>query len=174
MLFRSGAKAWITNGSIADVAVVWAKDDAGDIRGFLVERGTKGFETPKIMGKLSLRASVTGEISATAVWAAAGLAAAAAIGLSAALGWRSALVNLVLVVGSLPGALAGNAANGVSAMCAQRRSERVKQSPRFHRPRGQSVMKLPPPPSPRADRRTPRAPSRAPPASPSGHRSRGD
>ena len=56
-----GAKMWITNAPIADVAVVWAKLD-GDIRGFMVERGTKGFETPKIKGKLSLRASTTGEI----------------------------------------------------------------------------------------------------------------
>ncbi|BAT59139.1 acyl-CoA dehydrogenase [Variibacter gotjawalensis] len=57
----TGAKTWITNAPIADVAVVWAKlDDV--IRGFVVERGTKGFSTPKIEGKLSLRASVTGEI----------------------------------------------------------------------------------------------------------------
>jgi len=57
----SGAKTWITNAPIADVAVVWAKLD-GKIRGFLVERGTKGFSTPNIDGKLSLRASITGEI----------------------------------------------------------------------------------------------------------------
>jgi glutaryl-CoA dehydrogenase len=57
----TGAKTWITNAPVADVAVVWAKLD-GKIRGFLVERGTKGFSTPKIGGKLSLRASVTGEI----------------------------------------------------------------------------------------------------------------
>ncbi len=58
----NGAKMWITNSPIADVAVVWAKDDTGDIRGFIVERGMKGFTTPKIEGKFSLRASVTGEI----------------------------------------------------------------------------------------------------------------
>jgi glutaryl-CoA dehydrogenase len=60
----SGAKTWITNSPIADVAVVWAKSAAhGDkIRGFIVERGTNGFSTPKIEGKLSLRASTTGEI----------------------------------------------------------------------------------------------------------------
>ena len=60
----SGAKMWITNSPIADVAVVWAKSAAhGDeIRGFLVERGMKGFTTPKIEHKLSLRASITGEI----------------------------------------------------------------------------------------------------------------
>jgi glutaryl-CoA dehydrogenase len=57
----SGAKTWITNSPIADVAVVWAKLD-GKIRGFIVERGTQGFSTPKIEGKLSLRASITGEI----------------------------------------------------------------------------------------------------------------
>ena len=57
----SGAKTWITNSPVADIAVVWAKLD-GKIRGFIVERGTKGFSTPKIEGKLSLRASITGEI----------------------------------------------------------------------------------------------------------------
>ena len=58
----NGAKMWITNSPIADLAVVWAKDDAGDIRGYVVERGMQGFSTPKIEGKFSLRASVTGEI----------------------------------------------------------------------------------------------------------------
>jgi glutaryl-CoA dehydrogenase len=57
----TGAKTWITNAPVADIAVVWAKLD-GVIRGFIVERGTKGFSTPKIEGKLSLRASVTGEV----------------------------------------------------------------------------------------------------------------
>jgi glutaryl-CoA dehydrogenase len=57
----NGAKMWITNSPIADIAVVWAKLD-GVIRGFIVERGTKGFSTPKIDGKLSLRTSITGEI----------------------------------------------------------------------------------------------------------------
>jgi len=57
----NGAKMWITNSPIADLAVVWAKLD-GVIRGFVVERGMKGFSTPKIEGKMSLRASVTGEI----------------------------------------------------------------------------------------------------------------
>ena len=57
----NGAKMWITNSPIADLAVVWAKlDDV--IRGFVVERGFEGFSTPKIEGKMSLRASVTGEI----------------------------------------------------------------------------------------------------------------
>ena len=58
----SGAKMWITNSPIADVMVVWAKDDAGDIRGFVLERGMEGLTTPKIEGKFSLRASITGEI----------------------------------------------------------------------------------------------------------------
>ena len=57
----TGAKTWITNAPVADVAVVWAKLD-GKIRGFLVERGTKDLSTPKIEGKLSLRASITGEL----------------------------------------------------------------------------------------------------------------
>jgi len=57
----TGAKTWITNAPVADVAVVWAKLD-GRIRGFLVNRGTKGLSTPKIEGKLSLRASITGEL----------------------------------------------------------------------------------------------------------------
>ncbi|WP_397404642.1 acyl-CoA dehydrogenase [Phenylobacterium sp.] len=63
----NGAKMWITNSPLSDVALVWAKLD-GKIRGFLVDRGIKGFETPKILGKLSLRASVTGEISLTDVF----------------------------------------------------------------------------------------------------------
>ena len=58
----SGSKTWISNSPIADVMVVWAKDDAGDIRGFILERGMKGLTTPKIEGKFSLRASVTGMI----------------------------------------------------------------------------------------------------------------
>src|ERR671928_75248 len=58
----SGSKNWITNSPIADIAVVWAKDDAGDIRGFALERGMEGLSTPKIEGKFSLRASTTGEI----------------------------------------------------------------------------------------------------------------
>src|SRR6202521_751982 len=65
----SGTKLWITNAPIADVFVVWAKSAAhGDeIRGFVLERGVKGLTTPKIEGKLSLRASITGEISLTGV-----------------------------------------------------------------------------------------------------------
>jgi len=60
----TGAKMWITNSPIADLAVVWAKSAAHDnaIKGFVVERGMKGFTTPKIEGKLSLRASITGEV----------------------------------------------------------------------------------------------------------------
>ncbi len=55
----NGTKMWITNGTIADVAVVWAKDPDGVVQGFLVEKGTKGFTAETIKGKLSLRASVT-------------------------------------------------------------------------------------------------------------------
>ena len=58
----SGAKMWITNAPLADVLLVWAKDDEGVIRGFILERGMKGLSTPKIEGKFSLRTSVTGEI----------------------------------------------------------------------------------------------------------------
>jgi glutaryl-CoA dehydrogenase len=57
----TGNKTWITNAPVAHVAVIWAKLD-GKIRGFIVERDTKGFSTPKIEGKLSLRASITGEV----------------------------------------------------------------------------------------------------------------
>ena len=57
----NGAKMWITNGTIADVAVVWAKLD-GEIKGFLVEKGTPGFTAPEMKGKHSLRASVTSEL----------------------------------------------------------------------------------------------------------------
>ena len=58
----SGTKTWITNSPIADVLVVWAKDEEEVVRGFLLEKGMKGLSTPKIEGKFSLRASVTGEI----------------------------------------------------------------------------------------------------------------
>jgi glutaryl-CoA dehydrogenase len=58
----NGSKTWITNSPIADVLVVWAKDDKGDIRGFILERGMPGLTQPKIEGKFSLRASVTGMI----------------------------------------------------------------------------------------------------------------
>jgi glutaryl-CoA dehydrogenase len=59
----NGSKNWITNAPIADLAVVWGKDDAGAIRGFLVERGMQGYSAPRIEGKFSLRASVTGMLS---------------------------------------------------------------------------------------------------------------
>ena len=58
----TGSKMWITNSPIADVFVVWAKDDEGDIRGFVLEKGWKGLTTPAIHGKVGLRASITGEI----------------------------------------------------------------------------------------------------------------
>jgi glutaryl-CoA dehydrogenase len=58
----SGAKMWISNSPIADVFVVWAKNDESIIKGFILERGMEGLSTPKIEGKLALRASVTGQI----------------------------------------------------------------------------------------------------------------
>ncbi|MCB1279998.1 MAG: acyl-CoA dehydrogenase, partial [Salinibacterium sp.] len=58
----SGAKTWITNSPIADVFVVWAKDDAGEIRGFVLEKGWDGLSAPAIHGKVGLRASITGEV----------------------------------------------------------------------------------------------------------------
>ena len=58
----NGAKMWITNSPVADILVVWAKNDDDIIQGFILERGMAGLETPKISGKFSLRASITGEI----------------------------------------------------------------------------------------------------------------
>eukprot|EP00501_MAST-03F_sp_TOSAG23-6_P001027 GSMAST32.ASY1.ANO1.1069.1 assembled CDS len=58
----NGSKNWITNSPVADVMVIWAKDDEGDIRGYIVEKGTPGLSAPKIEGKFSLRAGVTGMI----------------------------------------------------------------------------------------------------------------
>jgi glutaryl-CoA dehydrogenase len=58
----NGAKLWITNSPLADVAVVWAKDDQDTVRGMIIEKGTKGFTAPEIHGKWSLRASITGEL----------------------------------------------------------------------------------------------------------------
>jgi len=61
-IILNGAKMWITNSPVADIAVVWAKDPEGKIRGVIVERGMEGFSAPEIHGKLSLRASITGEL----------------------------------------------------------------------------------------------------------------
>jgi glutaryl-CoA dehydrogenase len=58
----NGAKMWITNSPVADIAVVWAKDEEGKVRGLIVEKGMKGFSAPEIHGKWSLRASITGEL----------------------------------------------------------------------------------------------------------------
>ena len=58
----NGTKTWISNSPFADVIIVWAKDDDDVIRGFIVDRGTKGLSTPKIEGKMSLRASSTGQV----------------------------------------------------------------------------------------------------------------
>lgn len=61
-IILNGAKMWITNSPIADLAVVWAKDPEGKVRGMIVEKGTPGFSAPEIHGKWSLRASITGEL----------------------------------------------------------------------------------------------------------------
>jgi len=61
-IILNGAKMWITNSPVADVAVVWAKNPLGKIQGVIVEKGMKGFSAPEIHGKLSLRASITGEL----------------------------------------------------------------------------------------------------------------
>jgi len=59
----SGSKMWITNGSIADIAIVWAKDEKGIVRGFILEKDMEGFSASDIHGKMSLRASITSELS---------------------------------------------------------------------------------------------------------------
>ncbi len=58
----TGSKIWITNSPLADVFVIWAKDDGGDIRGFILEKGMQGLSAPKIHGKVGMRVSVTGEV----------------------------------------------------------------------------------------------------------------
>ncbi len=68
----NGSKTWISNSPIADLLLVWAKDDAGDIRGFLLERGMAGLSTPKIEGKFALRSSITGMIMLQDVFVPAG------------------------------------------------------------------------------------------------------
>ena len=68
----SGSKTWITNSPIADVFVVWAKNDAGDIRGYILEKGMAGLTAPKIEGKFALRASITGMIMMQDVFVPAG------------------------------------------------------------------------------------------------------
>ena len=64
----SGEKTWISNAPIADVFVVWAKDDAGDIRGFVLEKGARGLSTSPIKGKVGLRTSITGSVTFDAVF----------------------------------------------------------------------------------------------------------
>jgi glutaryl-CoA dehydrogenase len=81
----SGNKLWITNGGIADVAVVWAKDDEGQIRGFLVPRETRGFSAREIEHKISLRASITSELLLDDVHLPAEAALPGAVGLKTAL-----------------------------------------------------------------------------------------
>ena len=81
----SGAKMWITNGAIADLAVVWARDDHGAVRGFLVPTGTPGFEAHPVPRKMSLRVSDTAELVLRDVRVPAGMALPGATGLPAAL-----------------------------------------------------------------------------------------
>jgi glutaryl-CoA dehydrogenase len=81
----SGSKLWITNGGIADVAVVWAKDDGGEVRGFLVPRDARGFSAREIERKVSLRASVTSELVLDDVPVPAEGVLPGAVGLKAAL-----------------------------------------------------------------------------------------
>ncbi len=64
----TGTKTWITNSPIADVFVVWAKDDADEIRGFILDRGTAGLSAPALHGKVGLRASITGQIAMDGVF----------------------------------------------------------------------------------------------------------
>ncbi len=80
-----GSKLWITNGGIADVAVIWAKDDAGEVRGFLVPRDARGFSAREIERKVSLRASVTSELVLDDVPVPADGVLPGAVGLKAAL-----------------------------------------------------------------------------------------
>ncbi len=68
----NGSKTWITNSPISDVFVVWAKNDAGDIRGYILEKGMAGLSAPKIEGKFALRASITGMIMMQDVFVPAG------------------------------------------------------------------------------------------------------
>src|SRR5580658_4074677 len=83
----SGAKNWITNSPIADVFIVWAKDDDGKIRGFILEKGMKGLTAPKIEGKFSLRASSTGMVSMDDVFVPEENLLPGARGLGGPLGW---------------------------------------------------------------------------------------
>jgi glutaryl-CoA dehydrogenase len=80
----NGEKTWITNGSVADIAVVWARTDAG-VQGFLIEKGTPGYTTTDIHGKLSMRASVTSSLSFNDCRVAEGNVLPAAKGLKTAL-----------------------------------------------------------------------------------------
>ena len=82
----SGVKTWISNAPVADVFVVWAKNDEGAIRGYLLERGMKGLSAPKIEGKFSLRASATGQIAMDDVFVPAGNELPGATGLKGPFG----------------------------------------------------------------------------------------
>lgn len=81
----NGSKMWITSGSFADVVLVWAKDDKGEIGGYLVERGTPGFTSQSIHGKFSMRASPTAELTFQDCWIPARAKLPNAVGLKAPL-----------------------------------------------------------------------------------------
>src|SRR5437867_7555161 len=85
----NGTKLWITNGSIADVGLIWAKGDDGEFGGYLVERGTPGFATLDIPGKFSMRASITSELSFQDCRMPAEKRLPGAAGLKAPLAWLS-------------------------------------------------------------------------------------
>ena len=82
----SGRKSWITNATVADVCIVWAKDDAGKIRGFILDRGMEGLSATKIEGKFALRASVTGQLAMDEVFVPDDNVMPGALGLKAAFG----------------------------------------------------------------------------------------
>ncbi|MEE8280127.1 MAG: acyl-CoA dehydrogenase [Alphaproteobacteria bacterium] len=82
----SGTKSWITNAPVADLFIVWAKNDENEIRGFILEKGMKGLSAPKIEGKFSLRASSTGQIAMDEVFVPAANALPGAAGLKAVFG----------------------------------------------------------------------------------------
>ena len=82
----SGTKSWITNAPVADLFIVWAKNDENEIRGFILEKGMKGLSAPKIEGKFSLRASSTGQIAMDEVFVPAENALPGAAGLKAVFG----------------------------------------------------------------------------------------
>jgi len=89
---------WITNGTIADVALVWAKDDDGVVRGFLIEKGMEGFSAPEQHGKLSLRASITSELVLENVRVPDSVECCRAIGFDMPRWMRKGLIDMLFVI----------------------------------------------------------------------------